>query len=458
LTDARNLKAEVVICGAGIAGVSVAYHLAIQRGVSDVILVDHNPPLSLTSDRSSEGYRNWWPGPGDAMVALMNRSIDLMEEQARQSGNVFHLNRRGYLYVTQDPQAVSQMVQTAEEISALGAGPLRVHESLHSTYSPASAEGFEDQPTGADLLLDPALILTLFPYLSKKTIAVLHARRAGWLSAQQLGMHLLGKARQHGVRIHPGRVTHLELQAGQVHAVCLEDGSRIQTTNFVNAAGPMLKEVGHMMGVDLPVFCELHLKTAMKDPLGVLDRSAPMVICYDSQALAWSAEEMEMLAEDPALRPLLGRLPWGAHTRPEGGGGSQMILALWDYHAQVTHPTWPVPIDEQYAHVALRGLVRMIPGMQTYVDKPPRPTVDGGYYTKTRENRPLISSLPVKGAFVIGALSGFGIMASCAAGELLAAHISGGTLPSYASAFSVERYKDTDYQKLLENWGESGQL
>src|SRR5687768_9886167 len=74
-----DTTAEVVICGAGIAGIATAYHLT-RRGVTDVVLVDERPPLSLTSDKSTECYRNWWPGPGDAMVAAMNRSIDLLEE------------------------------------------------------------------------------------------------------------------------------------------------------------------------------------------------------------------------------------------------------------------------------------------------------------------------------------------------------------------------------------------
>ena len=32
--------AEVVICGAGIAGIAAAYHLAVRRGVTGVVLVD----------------------------------------------------------------------------------------------------------------------------------------------------------------------------------------------------------------------------------------------------------------------------------------------------------------------------------------------------------------------------------------------------------------------------------
>src|SRR3972149_3636864 len=53
-----------VVCGAGIAGISAAYHLCVTQGLGKVLLVDERPPLSLTSDKSTECYRNWWPGPG----------------------------------------------------------------------------------------------------------------------------------------------------------------------------------------------------------------------------------------------------------------------------------------------------------------------------------------------------------------------------------------------------------
>src|SRR3989441_11632524 len=137
--------AEVVICGAGIAGVAAAYHLAVRRGVSGVVLVDEGSPLSLTSDKSAECYRNWWPGPGDQMVALMNRSIDLLEELARESGNAFRMSRRGYLFVTADAERVPTFVRAAEEAAARGVGPARMHASPGSDYRPSPADGFEDQ-------------------------------------------------------------------------------------------------------------------------------------------------------------------------------------------------------------------------------------------------------------------------------------------------------------------------
>src|SRR5947209_1699461 len=149
--------AEVVICGAGIAGIATAYHLTCQ-GVTDIVLVDERPPLSLTSDKSTECYRNWWPGPGDAMVAAMNRSIDLLEELARQSGNVFRMNRRGYLFASADSARIPAFVKAAEEAAALGAGRARVHATSASDYVPAPVDGFENQPIGADVITAPSLI------------------------------------------------------------------------------------------------------------------------------------------------------------------------------------------------------------------------------------------------------------------------------------------------------------
>src|SRR5437868_15524715 len=108
--------AEVVVCGAGIAGVAAAYHLAVRRGVGRVILIDEREPLTLTSDKGTQAYRNWWPGPDATMLRYMTRSIDLLEEVAEESGNAFRLNRRGYVFVTADDEGVERLRSTAREI------------------------------------------------------------------------------------------------------------------------------------------------------------------------------------------------------------------------------------------------------------------------------------------------------------------------------------------------------
>jgi glycine/D-amino acid oxidase-like deaminating enzyme len=131
---------------------------------------------------------------------------------------------------------------------------------------------------------------------------------------------------------------------------------------------------------------------------------------------------------------------------------------LWEYQTKVMEPVWPPKMDEQYPEVALRGLSAMLPRMKEYFGRMPRPQLDGGYYTKTRENRPLVGPMGVDGAFMIGAVSGYGIMSACGVGDLLATHVTGGRLPSYTSAFEFSRYENPEYVRQLENWGENGQL
>jgi glycine/D-amino acid oxidase-like deaminating enzyme len=397
------------------------------------------------------------------MVSFMNRSIDILEELAHESGNMFHLNRRGYLFATATPARIADFRRVAEEASHLGAGPLRYHTGQPGDppYHPAPADGFTGQPTGADFILDPALIRKHFPYLSERTVGVLHARRCGWFSAQQLGMYLLEQARSRGTALREARVEGVEVAGGRVKTVRLRQNgvpARISTPVFVNAAGPYLKEVGRMLGVDLAVFSELHGKIAFNDHLRVLPREAPLLIWTDPQYVPWSEEERGMLAESKETKWLLEELPVGVHGRPEGRKESGMWLLLWTYDMEPVEPTFPPRFDPRYPEIVLRGMTTMLPALTAYFDRIPKCVVDGGYYTKTRENRPLIGPLPVEGAYVIGALSGYGQMASSAAGELLARHITGGRLPSYAPAFSVDRYQDPEYLKLLETWGASGQL
>src|SRR2546428_530913 len=193
---------KVVICGAGIAGIAAAYQLAVIHGRENVTLVEPGNPLSVTSDKSTEAYRNWWPGPDWAMTAFMNRSIDLIEEIAR-------------------------------------------------------------------------------------------ARRAGWLSAQQLGMAMLEAARERGAKLLRGRVVGIDTAGGRVRAVEVErDGKRqqLEATHVVLAAGPMQNEMARLIGVDLPMYAERHHKLSFADTQSAVPRAAPMMIWLDAQHLPWSDE------------------------------------------------------------------------------------------------------------------------------------------------------------------------
>lgn len=395
--------AGTVVCGAGIAGVSVGYFLSVGRGVENVVIVDPRPPLTLTSDKSTECYRNWWPSP--SMVGFMNRSIDLLEALAGESDNAFHLNRRGYLY-------------------------------LHRTEGGLDGDGAEEI-SGSELA-------TEYPYLTGDAERAVRVARAGWFSAQQLGAWMLDRAQEHGAKLVRNRVVAVSSSSGHVSGVELEDGTSISTPIFINAAGPMLAEVGAMVGAGLPVHNELHLKVAFKDTLHAIPRDAPLLIWANAQRLDLSDQE-RALCLAVGRDDLLEELPAGCHCRPEGGAGSEWVLGLWEYHRRVMEPVWPLSIDPMYVQTVLRGLTTMIPALGGYEANPPESVVDGGYYTKTTDNLPLIGHSDVEGAFVCGGLSGYGVMAACAAGELTALHATSGDLPEYAAAFDPARYEDPAY-------------
>ena len=456
-----DTSSKVVICGGGMAGVAAAYFLAVKHGHTDVAIIERDNPLSLTSDKSTEAYRNWWPGPDWQMTAYMNRSIDLIEEIARETDNRIHLNRRGYLFATADPGKVSWLHEMAVSAEKRGGGPVRVHDKPDSDYLPSPESGFEFPLTGADYITDKSLIQKHFPYLNPETLAVAHVRRAGWMSAQQLGMAMLEAAREKGVQLIRGEVVGVDTSGGRVSGIEIEQGGErraIATDKLVIAAGPLLPKMLDMLGLKLPIFAELHHKISISDVSGSIPRHAPMMIWLDEQKLPWNSEEREALAEDESTRWLLDTFPSGAHGRPDGTGASATFLGLYTYENSPAEVIFPLPEDPNYSDIVLRGLTTMLPGMQSAIDKGVRPFVDGGYYLKTRENRPLIGPLPVDGLFVSGAFSGFGVMASCAGGDLMARYLTGGELPDYAPAFHPARYEDPEYVARLDNWGDAGQL
>ncbi|MFQ5523573.1 MAG: NAD(P)/FAD-dependent oxidoreductase [Acidimicrobiia bacterium] len=437
---------DVVVVGAGIAGVSTAFHLAVRRGVGRVVIVDPRPPLTLTSDKSTECYRNWWPNA--PMVGLMSRSIDLLEEMAEESDNAFGLSRRGYLFVTADPARLTAMVDQAHRTSTLGAGAVRRHPGP-KPYGEAS--------DGVDILEGDALFDS-FPYLTDAAVGAVHVRRAGWFSAQQLGAWMLDRAADHGAELVAAEVTGITVEGDRVTEATLSDGSTIAAPVVVIAAGPMSRQVAGLAGLDLPLYSELHLKVAFRDHRGIIPRDAPMVIWSDPQRIDWSAEERAEL-EAMAREDLLGEMPIYCHGRPEGGADSPYFVALWEYHKEIyEEPIFPLPEDPLYPEVVMRGLTTMIPGLSVYLDGLPHSVVDGGYYTKTEENRPLIGPAGPEGLHLVVGMSGFGVMAASAAGDLASRHIAGVELPDYAPAFLLSRYENPSYLEEIRREADSGQL
>src|SRR5262249_25624682 len=152
---------------------------------------------------------------------------DLIEEIARATDNRINLNRRGYVFATADAGKIAFLSEMARSAEARGGGPARLHETASSGYLPSPERGFDFPLTGADVITDASLIRRHFPYLAAETVALVHARRAGWLSAQQLGAAMLEVARSRGVKLVKGRVAGIDASGGRVRAVQVEaEGGR----------------------------------------------------------------------------------------------------------------------------------------------------------------------------------------------------------------------------------------
>jgi glycine/D-amino acid oxidase-like deaminating enzyme len=145
------------------------------------------------------------------------------------------------------------------------------------------------------------------------------------------------------------------------------------------------------------------------------------------------------------------------HVRPVGN--ERDILLIWTFETEPHEFVWPPEFDPRLGEVLLKGFAHIAPRAAAYLGEGHRGYVDGGYYAKTPENRPIVGPLEIDGVFVTGALSGYGIMASHAAADLVAAHMTGERLPAYAAALSPQRYADADYRRRLEGWdAKAGQL
>jgi glycine/D-amino acid oxidase-like deaminating enzyme len=450
-------SAEVVICGAGMAGAAAAYHLAVRRRVPNVAIIDERPPMTLTSDKGTQAYRNWFDGPDDTMARFIARSLDILEELAESSGNTFGLSRHGYAFVTADPRMREWLRQQARRLESFGAGDVREHPGPVS-YDPVRDDDWRGLPSGSDLLLDQALVQEHFAFLRGDAIAVSHVRRAGWMDAIRLGHWLLEEACRHGARMVQDRMVGIETAGGRLQAVRLASGSAISTERLAIAAGPRLPSVLSSLELDLPVFLELHAKMRFDDRLGIVPRLAPFTIWNDAVGeLDWTAAERAQLANDPSARWLLEPFPGGMHVRPVGN--ERDILLIWTFETEPHEFVWPPEFDPRLGEVLLKGFAHIAPRAAAYLGEGHRGYVDGGYYAKTPENRPIVGPLEIDGVFVTGALSGYGIMASHAAADLVAAHMTGERLPAYAAALSPQRYADADYRRRLEGWdAKAGQL
>jgi len=417
-----NSDKIVAIVGTGITGIATAYYLAKNHGYKNLILIDRGFPMEFTSAQSGENYRNWWPNP--VMVEFTNRSTDLLEEISNESNNRINMNRRGYVLASRETNIDALVSELQDGFGNDADALIMYHNSGNSSsYIPAIKPDWETAPNGVDIIQNQDLIRTAFPTYDHDLKTLIHIRRAGDISGQQLGMHMLEYLKGSGAKRVIGMVETISKGADYTIELTSKDGTQaIKADQIVNAAGPFANNIAKMLGVELPIYNTFQQKIAFEDTQNVIPRNMPF------------------------------SMPGSIHCRPDGGDGGTWLKLGWAYNESPQEATWEPPLYENYPDIVLRGAARLNPALKAYYGRLPRNMHHyGGWYTMTEENWPLIGPMGPEGAFMNCALSGYGTMAACAGGELCAAWIAQSELPSYAKGFSLDRYQDESLMTALRN-------
>ena len=434
---------DIAVIGCGQAGIATAYYLARNHGPSKIALIDRGQPMAFTSAQSGENYRNWWPHP--TMVAFTNRTIDLLEDIACESHNRINMNRRGYALVSRETNIDALVEQLGYGFGDKAENLLRYHDDADAPiYQRPIRSDWEGVPKGVDILRNQGLIRATFPSYTPEAQTVIHIRRGGDISGQQLGMHMLDYLKSEGAQRIVGSVEAIHLRDSYRLDLKTETGAlSLNAGKIVNAAGPFAGDIATMLDVDLPIYNTFQQKIAFEDREKAIPRGMPFSIDLDAQEIDWSDDERHMLREDLDYHWLAQKMPGAIHCRPDGGDGGSWIKLGWAYNETPAKASWEPQLDDSFPEIVLRGAASLNPSLKAYYGQLPRNMHHyGGWYTMTQENWPLIGPMGPDGAFMDCALSGFGTMAACASGELCAAWVAGAELPPYARDFSLERYDD----------------
>ena len=452
-------EVEIAVVGAGIVGIAAAYYLAVQHNRPRLLIIDEGQPMTLTSAQSGENYRNWWPHP--TMTAFTDYSIGLMEDIARKTDNRLNMTRRGYLLSTREANPEALLRQLWVGYGAHAESAIRIHNQTgHANYQPPDSADWELAPNGVDVLRGKSLIATFFPYLDPSIATILHVRRAGDISGQQLGQYMLEEIRAAGGHFRQARVANIE--KGAAFKLELDAHGQRETVNadaIINAAGPFVSQVATMLGEELPVLNVLQQKIAFPDRDGAIPRQMPFAIDLDDQTIGWAEEEREALAGDPSIAKYLQPMPGNIHCRPDGGERGQWIKLGWAYNATPSDPSREPELDPNFPEIVLRAASRMLPRLKSYIGSIPRERSHyGGYYPMTAENWPLVGPSQTPGVFLAAALSGYGTMSACAAGDICARCIVGAPIPEFAKPLSLTRYGRKDLMAELQGTQSRGLL
>jgi 4-methylaminobutanoate oxidase (formaldehyde-forming) len=366
-------KSRVVIIGGGVAGCSVAYHLA-KRGWRDVILLERKQLTSGTT----------WHAAG--LIAQLRATAN-MTRLAKYSQELYGALEAETGVATGFKRNGSLTVALTEER----------FEELKRGASMARAYGVEIEPIGADEVRRRHPLLDV-----SGVVGAVWLPKDGQGDPGNIALALARGARNGGVRIVEGvKVTGITQERGRVTGVVTDQGA-IAAEIVVNCAGMWGREVGAMAGVALPLQACEHFYI-VSEPSNDVPRNLPVLRVPD---------ECAYYKED-AGKIMLGAFEleakvWARDGIPEDFCFDQLPEDV-DHFAPI--------LEQATRRMPLLGRI----GIHTFFNGPE---------SFTHDNRYLLGEAPgVDGFFVACGFNSVGIQSAGGAGMALADWIVDGAPP-----------------------------
>jgi len=213
---------DVVIVGAGIQGLALAYELA-RRGAGRIAVLEADHPGHGASGRNGELIRSAFSSP--EWIGLFDRSLRRWRTLSTELDFNTLFTRAGYLV----------LASTEAQLSALRAD-----------------QGRQAQLGVKSELLDAASVRALAPELSPALVSGGLVQEDGGFAHHDAAVWAYAAAAARaGAEIHAHtRVTGVSAAHGRVTGVLSSRGS-VKTGTLVNAAGAFARELAAMAGIEL---------------------------------------------------------------------------------------------------------------------------------------------------------------------------------------------------------------
>jgi dimethylglycine dehydrogenase len=236
--------ARAVVIGGGVVGCSVLYHLA-KAGWSDVMLIERSELTSGSSWHAAGGFHTL---NGDPNVAkLQAYTIQLYRELEELTGQSCGLHLVGGFMMADSPERM---------------------DFLRALHAKGRYLGMETE------LVTPSEAKAMFPLMDEsKFIGALWDPVEGHLDPSGTTHAYAQAARKLGAEIVlRNRVTDLTQETDGTWNVVTEQGT-VKAEHVVNAGGLWAREVGRMVGLELPLLAMEHMYLLTEDMPEVIEHN-----------------------------------------------------------------------------------------------------------------------------------------------------------------------------------------